>query len=649
MSEILSDHDQEIEQTEEEKPINALVVFGFGIRSDRDLENMAMDNPEIPRSERLRLPLGAKLRTVAAAELYYDGQVGDVIFTGGPVKKGEGVEESEAELMEKYFLHILANRKRGEILKAIRKSGVNPDQQSEETESQINQYLEQAREHVTREDRASNTIENFSNTVNFLRDKREQYAIVGLESNKFHLDRIVKLAGMHQTEGTPVSAEQTVLEKHPEYQKIVDHYFSTEGNERFREEVLNEFGSEEENEQVQNKYFGYGEYARQGKAQAEARLGTSYKDYLKGEKRWSRGLDEIPEYWMQGLQFINNDEHLLSILRAEQGVQEVLRARLQIEDIDQASMEDIRKALSETERVMPPAEWGEQGEQLKEAGLAIFSDIDGTFLEPGVSPDVVKAAMAEMGTRGIVVLNSSRTADNMLRLQEEYDLRGPIVAENGGEICIPTNFININKVKEIIGDKYPVYEKDGFIFVQIGENINGVIEKFEQIRHLFPGKTELTGEMSVETIMRVFAVDEEEALKRQEDQKPSREKAKYVIGMATDVDPDPEQIQIIREEARKLGINITRAKYLWHIMGDGFDKGLAVRVATEIFRSENPNLVTVGVGDADNDIEMLEQCDRSYLVGDLKRQFPPHVIRTSSDGPSGWKEMVETELKLLKE
>jgi hypothetical protein len=25
------------------------------------------------------------------------------------------------------------------------------------------------------------------------------------------------------------------------------------------------------------------------------------------------------------------------------------------------------------------------------------------------------------------------------------------------------------------------------------------------------------------------------------------------------------------------------------------------------------------------------------------------VIRTNSDGPSGWKEMVETELKLLKE
>lgn len=345
MSETLSGHDQEIEQTEKEKPINALVVFGFGIRSDRDLENMAMNDPEIPKSDRLRLPLGAKLRVVAAAEMYYDGQVGDVIFTGGPVKKSEGVEESEAELMEKYFLRILAKRKRGEILRTMRGSGINPDQQTDEINSQINQYTEQAREHIFREDRASNTIENFSNTVNFLRDNREQYATVGLLSNQFHLDRIAKLAGMHQTKGDPISAEQTVIERHSKYQKIADHYFSTEGNQRFREEVLNEFADEGGNED---------------RAQVEARLGTSYGDYLRGERRWSRGLDEVPEYWMSGLQFVDNDEHLLSILRAQQGVQRVLRDKFGIENIDQAPIGTIRKALSETERVIPPEEWGEE-------------------------------------------------------------------------------------------------------------------------------------------------------------------------------------------------------------------------------------------------------------------------------------------------
>ena len=61
---------------------------------------------------------------------------------------------------------------------------------------------------------------------------------------------------------------------------------------------------------------------------------------------------------MQGLQYIEDTDHLRAILRAERTVQEVLR-RQGIENIDKASERQIKEALVGTERVLPPAEWGE--------------------------------------------------------------------------------------------------------------------------------------------------------------------------------------------------------------------------------------------------------------------------------------------------
>ena len=76
----------------------------------------------------------------------------------------------------------------------------------------------------------------------------------------------------------------------------------------------------------------------------------------------------------------------------------------------------------------------EQGETLQKARLVIFSDVDGTFLEPGVSKDVVKEALGKIGHNGIVVLNSSWSTDGLQRLQSEYGFSGPVIGENGGEI-----------------------------------------------------------------------------------------------------------------------------------------------------------------------------------------------------------------------
>lgn len=337
------------ETAEKEKPIDALVVFGFGITSDQDLEKAAMGKSLIGHPERgWRLPLGAKLRTMAAAKLFSEGQVGDVILTGGAVKEKEGVPSSEAQLMKDYFLKKLEQKWRKGLLEEYKEAEGNirdaegkirPDIETKINEI-INTRLQDADQHILLEDKATNTIENFAHTINYLEENKEQYRNISLLSNDFHLDRIVKLANKLGVKGEGQGAEELVSEIDPRLEKVADNYFDPEQNQVYREEVLKDLDDEER--QV-----------------VEARLGTSIVDYQKGERRWSRGLDEIPEYWLPNVKFIKNPDQLKRILKAEQSVQEVL-AQKGITDIDGASEEEIRAALDKIERKMPPKEWEEE-------------------------------------------------------------------------------------------------------------------------------------------------------------------------------------------------------------------------------------------------------------------------------------------------
>ncbi|MFA6492739.1 MAG: YdcF family protein [Patescibacteria group bacterium] len=326
------EYEKSIEQ-ETKKPIDALVVFGFGIVSDQDLEKQAMGKEIIGKPEKSwRLPLGAKLRTMAAAKLFMDGQVGDVILTGGTVKQKEGINASEAQLMKDYFHHKLENW----WTRDLKKEGRSDDEVANEIEAR----WQNTEPHVLLEDKATNTIENFAYTINFLEANRGKYQNTALLSNNFHIDRIVKLANKLGASGKGVGVEPVVSVIDERYQKIADNYFGHEKNQIYRQEVLKDL--DEERQKI-----------------AEVRLGTSLLDYEKGEKRWSRGLDEIPEYWLPNVKFIKNPEQLKNILSAEENVQEVLRQH-GIEDIDAADEGEIRQALEGIERKMPPKDWEEE-------------------------------------------------------------------------------------------------------------------------------------------------------------------------------------------------------------------------------------------------------------------------------------------------
>lgn len=330
------------QEKEKEKPIDALVVFGGGILSDESYKVMGVGKGLMGHPEQgWRLPLGAKLRVLGAAELYLGGQVEDVILTGGPVAVKAGIESSEAQLMKKYFQHKIKERWNSQLKREFKeKEGELSADRSEQVDKIVQQRLEDSERHILLEDKATNTIENFAHTINFLERDKTKYQNIALLSNSFHTARIVKLADKFGISGKGIGAEPIVSQVDPRYKKIAERYFDPEINAAYREEVLSALSEEE-----RPKY--------------EARLGGSVEASIKGERRWSRGLDEIPEYWLPNVKFIQNPDQLKNILKAEQDVQRVLREG-GIEDIDAASEAEIREALDKIERKMPPVEWEEE-------------------------------------------------------------------------------------------------------------------------------------------------------------------------------------------------------------------------------------------------------------------------------------------------
>ena len=111
------------------------------------------------------------------------------------------------------------------------------------------------------------------------------------------------------------------------------------------------------------------------------------------------------------------------------------------------------------------------------------------------------------------------------------------------------------------------------------------------------------------------------------------------------------QVKKLKQRINALGFNYTQGEY-FHIMGNS-DKGRAVRILKRLYETEGVNVITAALGDSPNDIEMLNNVDRPFVVqkkdGSYNRQILNEVrgcVRVDGTGPEGWNKAV---LELINE
>ena len=249
----------------------------------------------------------------------------------------------------------------------------------------------------------------------------------------------------------------------------------------------------------------------------------------------------------------------------------------------------------------------------------VFTDLDGTLLDhDDYRYDGALPAIEELRRRGIpLVLCSSKTAAELEALQKELGLRDPFISENGGGIHFPAE----NRVV-VLGT---TYQELALQLDKIGERL--------QVE--FQTMVDMTlAEVVAETGLPPR--DAELARKRNFD-------LAFVVTKEIPV-------EALEREVDRIGFRLTRGARFFHLTGEN-DKGKAVRTLVNLYRKETGvDADTLGLGDSENDIPLLDAVDRPVIIPNPGSKAPleprrPGTITASRPAPEGWNDTV---LDLLK-
>lgn len=229
-----------------------------------------------------------------------------------------------------------------------------------------------------------------------------------------------------------------------------------------------------------------------------------------------------------------------------------------------------------------------------DSSVVVFTDLDGTLLDHDTySWAAAEPALAEIRRRGVpLILVTSKTRAEVTRLRRELNLPGEDITENGAQsrsyawLC-------------------------------------------EQLR----ASSERTGvrvrgfhQMSVEEIASAASLPIETA--RLAAQREHAEPFQIL---------DTDRAAALLADLEAQGFRWTRGGRFHHVFERG-SKGEAVRRLLERY----PGAVSIGLGDAPNDIGMLEAVDHPVIVrsarADDLHQAVPRAQITSLPGPAGWNE-----------
>lgn len=251
--------------------------------------------------------------------------------------------------------------------------------------------------------------------------------------------------------------------------------------------------------------------------------------------------------------------------------------------------------------------------------LIVFSDLDGTLLDhSSYDWSEARPALEQLARlKAPVVLASSKTAAEICVLQGEMGLTAfPAIVENGSGV------IQGSQPVATSGDYQTLRRK-----------VDGMPP---DLRKLFQG----FGDMSVESVSQTTGLSREAATR-------AKARAFSEPGLWSGSE---EQKRVFIERLAQAGVT---ARYGGRFLTLSFGASKADQMA-RIISAYRPTH-TVALGDAPNDIEMIETADFGVIIANPHHPpLPPlageqdgRVLRSTASGPSGWNTAILTLLARL--
>ncbi|MBK9016920.1 MAG: HAD-IIB family hydrolase [Saprospiraceae bacterium] len=228
----------------------------------------------------------------------------------------------------------------------------------------------------------------------------------------------------------------------------------------------------------------------------------------------------------------------------------------------------------------------------------LFSDLDGTLLDTFTyQPDGAEAALACLREVGVpLVFCSSKTFEEIVFYQKQLGIHAPFIVENGGAVFVPDGYFHFEIGLEKRRAEFWVKEF-GAASAFIRQKLAGAAADLELDVRGF-------SDLSVSQLAALTGLDEAAA------GRAARKDYSETLAAPS----DPKSLARLERYLVSPGLALTSGSRFFTVHGANADKGRAAEWLMELFRQVHENPLIAAVGDATNDIPLLRQADKAFLV-----------------------------------
>lgn len=255
--------------------------------------------------------------------------------------------------------------------------------------------------------------------------------------------------------------------------------------------------------------------------------------------------------------------------------------------------------------------------------LLIFTDLNDTLLDRDYDFSAARTALEKIWEYEIpLIITTSKTRAQAELYRSQLNINHPLIVENGAAICFPDGSFPAGRLPAGCSR-----DGDEFIF-ELSRNVDFLIPKLNSAVEKTGAEIEMIFDMPTEKIMKLTGMSEKES--------ELARKRSYIIYFRC-----YSKREELTAELQRQGLKVTWGSYFMHL-GSNNDKGLAVHKLTALYRSLGYiDLITAGFGDNMNDISMLRNVSKPFLVQHPDGTYEPGVeleglIRLNDIGPKGW-------------
>ena len=258
----------------------------------------------------------------------------------------------------------------------------------------------------------------------------------------------------------------------------------------------------------------------------------------------------------------------------------------------------------------------------------VFTDLDGTLLNrDSYSFAAAAPALQQLASLQIpLILNSSKTAAEMMLLRQQLDNGDPFVVENGAAVLVPEGYFPAQPDLESLG------EGSGYLLKRFSDPHEHILEVLADARHCgftFAGFSDWS---AAELAQKTGLTEQAATLAKQ------RTGSEPIL-----LEGDLASFQ---QFLAAFHLRAVQGGRFLHVMGQ-YDKADGVRWLCRAFaqRYAPTPLYTIALGDSHNDEGMLNAVDCALVIrsphsADIRLTKPKAARYSEAEGPQGWNELL---------